>query len=425
LARREHNCPERLACRRARVLRRRKGRKFFCEVNCRDTVLQRHRPQTTVLRQRNFQPAVLLRAFRQFQHCRGQVSRGKHRPRNRHHQPPVRRREIQLHPRRICQVRRRFHAFQIHAVRLEHAGYVCPVRQLRALLTVKEERYLLHRVKSAQRRRRPLHHQQLFLRVLAAQRLLAQVHARLAARNVQIERHALWNNVPQPHPRRREVIFRRLHHQAQRRLRHAVLQRNLARDRHEIPLAVLIPADGSGHFDIRRCVRDGLGADIGGEVSLLHGGLGLLSAADGEDNYKRRRRDNEQPFHGDAAGEMKGFEGWKFRKFGKFHVCPPPCPLIRLMDGMRAGGGKEGRGEKKKRVQGALHPPLHPSLCNFPFSPISRYIPSRPCTSAALPECGRGRRPAGCFRGRQSAYAAAQHRCCSAYARSICGRRRP
>ena len=132
-----------------------------------------------------------------------------------------------------------------------------------------------------------------------------------------------------------------------------VLQRNLARDRHEIPLAVLIPADGSGHFDIRRCVRDGLGADIGVEVSLLHGGLGLLSAADGEDNYKRRRGDNEQPFHGDAAGEMKGFEGWKFRKFGKFHVCPPPCPLIRLMDGMRAGGGKEGRVEKKKRVQGA------------------------------------------------------------------------
>ena len=366
MARREHNRPERLTCRRACVLRRRKGRKFFREVNCRDTVFQRHRPQTAVLRQRNFQPAVLLRAFRQFQHCRGQVSGGEYRPRNRHHQPPVRRREIQLHPRRIRQVRRRFHAFQIHAVRLEHAGYVRPVRQLRPLLTVKEESHFLYAVEPAQRRRRPLHHQQLFLRVLAAQRFLAQVHARLAAGNVQIERHALWNDVPQPHPRRREVILGRLHHQAQRRLRHAVLQRNLPCDRHEIPLAILIPADGRGHFDIRRCVRDGLGADIGGKVGLLHGGLGLLPAADGEDDHQRRRGDNEQPFHGDAAGEMKGFEGWKFRKFGKFHVCPPPCPLIRLMDGMRAGGGKEGRGEKKKRGQGANL--LHPACA---FTPVN------------------------------------------------------
>ena len=231
------------------------------------------------------------------------------------------------------------------------------MRQLRPLLTVKEEGHFLYAVEPAQRRRRPLHHQQLFLRVLAVQRFLAQVHTRLAAGNVQIERNALRNNVPQPHPRRREVIFGRLHHQAQRRLRHAVLQRNLPRDRHEIPLPVLIPADGRGHFDIRRCVRDGLGADIGGKVGLLHGGLGLLPAADGEDDHQRRRGDNEQPFHGDAAGEMKGFEGWKFRKFGKFHVCPPPCPLIRLMDGMRAGGGKEGRVEKKKRGQGAKRAP--------------------------------------------------------------------
>lgn len=48
------------------------------------------------------------------------------------------------------------------------------------------------------------------------------------------------------------------------------------------------------------------------------------------------------------------------------------------MDGMRAGGGKEGRGEKKKRVQGAFHP-LHPSyvlslLFNFHLVKILEVI---------------------------------------------------
>ena len=260
-----------------------------------------------------FQAGIGFGALRQLQNGGGQVSGGENGAGHRHQHASAGGGEVELHRVRILAVRKDRHRFPVHRVLREHAGYVRAVGQLGTLLPVEEEADLVHRFKPAEGRCHALHHQQLFLRVGAAERFLAQIHPRLAAGDVQVDGHALGDDVGQPHAGGGKVIFGGFHHQRQGGLGNAVLHGNPPRHGHQIAVPVLIPADRRNHVRIRR-VRAGRSAHRRRVID--HGRRGFLAAAQGQHHHQRRGSDNQQPLHIHPAGQLR----FPFGDVGKFHI---------------------------------------------------------------------------------------------------------